>query len=400
MAGAPFRGALGRCKDPTHVDRGRPAQANSPLRGAQEARRPPGAVRRLGDARAVHGHRRRAPARCAPRPGSSTSRTWASSSIERRARRGRWSTTWSPNDAARLADGQALYTCALQRAGHDPRRPHRLPRRARRACSSSATPATATRSRRTSSKAAENHCEFDDAPTRRALIALAGPEGAVEILALAGGDAAALRRAQELPLPRRGRRQRDAAPSRAPATPAKTASRSSARSSDAPQLWRTLLELGRAARHRAGRPRRARHAAPRGAARALRQRHRRDDQPARGRPRLGREARQGRCSSARTRSSRVKAEGPGAQAGRLRDDRARHRAPRLSAARRGGRARSASARAEARRPRSARTSASATCRAAHDRGRHRASWSTAAARAVEARRREDAVLQAQPRQRA
>ncbi len=47
------------------------------------------------------------------------------------------------------------------------------------------------------------------------------------------------------------------------------------------------------------RPRRARHAAPRGADGALRQRHRRHDQPARGGPRLDREARQGRFRRAR-----------------------------------------------------------------------------------------------------
>ena len=57
-------------------------------------------------------------------------------------------------------------------------------------------------------KAAENHCEFEDRTDATALIALQGPEGARRSLALAGGDAAKLARAAELPLPRRRRRQR------------------------------------------------------------------------------------------------------------------------------------------------------------------------------------------------
>ena len=126
-----------------------------------------------------------------------------------------------------------------------------------------------------------------------------GPEGARRSLALAGGDAAEARASCKRSTSATRSSRTCAAPSPAPATPARTASRSSARRSDAPALWRALLELGAAARPRARRPRRARHAAPRGAALALRQRHRRDDEPARGGPRLGREARQGRLRRAR-----------------------------------------------------------------------------------------------------
>ena len=65
--------------------------------------------------------------------------------------------------------------------------------------------------------------------------------------------------------------------------------------------------------------------------RALRQRHRRDHQRARGRARLGREARQGRLH--RPRGAREDARrGRAAKARRPRDDRARGRAPRLSRA--------------------------------------------------------------------
>ena len=63
---------------------------------------------------------------------------------------------------------------------------------------------------------------------------------------------------------------------------------------DAAALWDALLERGRAAGGKPVGPRRARHAAPRGAAAALRQRHRRRDHAARGGARLGREARQRR----------------------------------------------------------------------------------------------------------
>ena len=88
-------------------------------------------------------------------------------------------------------------------------------------------------------------------------------------------------------------RRRPAVRSRAPATPARTVSSSSA----PPDARRAVggAARGRGRRRRqAGRARRARHAAAGGAAAALRQRHRRDHHPARGRARLGGQARQGR----------------------------------------------------------------------------------------------------------
>ena len=92
-------------------------------------------------------------------------------------------------------------------------------------------------------KAAENHCEFEDRSDETALIALQGPR-AIEILGLAG----------RMPPPARSSRAFSSAtrwsptsapPWRAPATPARTASRSFCASSDAPHLFRTLLELGK-----------------------------------------------------------------------------------------------------------------------------------------------------------
>src|SRR5882672_10351889 len=61
----------------------------------------------------------------------------------------------------------------------------------------------------------------------------------------------------------------------------------------AERLWSALLG-GARRRHQADRARGARHAEARDEVRALRQRHRPDHQPARGRPRLGGEAGQGR----------------------------------------------------------------------------------------------------------
>ena len=76
---------------------------------------------------------------------------------------------------------------------------------------------------------------------------------------------------------------------RAPATPARTASSCSSPASAGGALWDALLDAGTAHRPQAHRARRARHAAPRGAALALRQRHRRGAHAARGGPRLGRQ---------------------------------------------------------------------------------------------------------------
>jgi sarcosine oxidase gamma subunit len=90
---------------------------------------------------------------------------------------------------------------------------------------------------------------------------------------------------------------------------------------DAPALWTALTKAGE--KH-----------GPRSAALALRQRDRRDHEPARGGARLGGEARPRRLRGAR-RVARDPGEGPDAKAGRHRHHRPRHRAPRLSD--RGGR---------------------------------------------------------------
>ena len=83
---------------------------------------------------------------------------------------------------------------------------------------------------------------------------------------------------------RRGDGRRASPPSSpGPATPARTASRSSSRTTDAVELWDALMAAGRARRADAGRARRPRHAPARGRDAALRQRARRD-RPTRTRP--------------------------------------------------------------------------------------------------------------------
>ena len=137
---------------------------------------------------------------------------------------------------------------------------------------------------------------------------------------------------------------------------------------------------GRRRRRQAGRPGRARHAAPRGAAVALRQRPRRGDHAARGGPRLGREARRRRLHRHATRCAQAEGRGRHAQARRLRDDGrgiARHGYPIYDADGEPRRRRSPRA---ARPHASARTSASATCRPRSTRAGHAACRSTAAAR--------------------
>ena len=94
------------------------------------------------------------------------------------------------NDAAKLVDGQALYTCAcneqgtvlddliVYRAAHD---------RWLIVCNAS----NHAKMKAVFEKAAENHCEFEDRTDRTALVALQGPK-AFNVLARAGADAATL----------------------------------------------------------------------------------------------------------------------------------------------------------------------------------------------------------------
>jgi SAM-dependent methyltransferase len=125
---------------------------------------------------------------------------------------------------------------------------------------------------------------------RTALLALQGPK-AVEMVSAPAATAPAL-----------GPRARSASATRTLAGVKCTAARTGytgedgfeifCAPSDAPALFRASRR-GQTLRPRARGPRRPRHPAPRGAPLALRQRHRRDDQPHRGRARLGGEARQG-----------------------------------------------------------------------------------------------------------
>ena len=98
------------------------------------------------------------------------------------------------NSAARLADGQALYTCACNEAGTilDDLIVYRI--EATRwliVCNASNREKIAAHL----AKAAENHCNFEDASDRTAMLALQGPK-ALEIAALLGDDGPSLR---ELP---------------------------------------------------------------------------------------------------------------------------------------------------------------------------------------------------------
>ncbi len=98
----------------------------------------------------------------------------------------------------------------------------------------------------------------------------------------------------------------------------------------AERLWKALLEAGQPRGHRPGRPRRARHAAPRSLDAAVRQRHGRDDDAARSRPRLDHRLEEGRFH--RQGGARGPEGGGRDEADRrLRDGRSRHRPRRLSA---------------------------------------------------------------------
>ena len=146
------------------------------------------------------------------------------------------------NDASRLQDGQALYTCACNEAGtilddlivyrvaHD----HWLI-----VCNAG------NRAKMSAhfAKAAENHCDFEDVSDKTAMIALQGPK-ALSILALAGGDGPSLAALESFHF-------RDAIVANVPCTVARTGYTGEdgvelfCPPEHAAQLWRTLLDLGR-----------------------------------------------------------------------------------------------------------------------------------------------------------
>jgi aminomethyltransferase len=146
------------------------------------------------------------------------------------------------NDASRLTDGQALYTCACNEHGTilDDLIVYRMARdRWLIVCNASNREKMAAHFR----KAAENHCEFEDASDRMAMIALQGPK-ALAVAALAGGDGPAL---GELP----SFHFRDAVLANVRCTVARTGYTGEdgvelfCAPADAPQVWRSLIELGR-----------------------------------------------------------------------------------------------------------------------------------------------------------
>ena len=178
-----------------------------------------------------------------PPPACSTSRTWASSRCagEYALQVVNYLVT---NDVAKLEDGQALYTCCCNAKRDDPRRPHRLPRRAR-------PPPhrlqrrlkTGRRSRKVFAGAAETHCQFEDRSDETALIAFQGPK-AFDVLDLAGSDAATLRQLGPFHF-------RDAVVANVQCTVARTGYTGEdgveifCAWKDRPALWRALLELGK-----------------------------------------------------------------------------------------------------------------------------------------------------------
>jgi aminomethyltransferase len=146
------------------------------------------------------------------------------------------------NDASRLTDGQALYTCACNEHGTilDDLIVYRISaERWLIVCNASNRDKIAAHFK----KAAQDHCEFEDASDRTAMIALQGPR-ALAVAALAGGDGPAL---GELP----SFHFRDATLANVHCTVARTGYTGEdgvelfCPPEGAPQVWRTLVELGR-----------------------------------------------------------------------------------------------------------------------------------------------------------
>jgi aminomethyltransferase len=146
------------------------------------------------------------------------------------------------NDASKLVDGQALYTCACNEQGTilDDLIVYRAAQeRWLIVCNAS----NHGKMKAVFEKAAENHCEFEDRTDATALIALQGPK-AFEVLALAGSDAAKLHQLASFHF-------RDAVVANVHCTVARTGYTGEdgveifCAWNDAPALWDQLLELGR-----------------------------------------------------------------------------------------------------------------------------------------------------------
>jgi len=145
------------------------------------------------------------------------------------------------NDASKLSDGQALYTCACNEQGTilDDLIVYRCDQdRYLIVCNAS----NLAKMSAVFAKAAEHHCDFDDRSDRTALIALQGPK-AYEILALAGADAAGLSALKSFHF-------RDAVVANVQCTVARTGYTGEdgaeifCATADAPALWTQLLALG------------------------------------------------------------------------------------------------------------------------------------------------------------
>jgi len=145
------------------------------------------------------------------------------------------------NDASKLVDGQALYTCACNEGGTilDDLIVYRAAQdRWLIVCNASNHAKMSAVFR----KAAENHCEFSDRTDETALIALQGPK-AFDVLDRAGGDAAKLRELKSFHF-------RDAVVANVRCTVARTGYTGEdgveifCAWNDAPALWDQLVELG------------------------------------------------------------------------------------------------------------------------------------------------------------
>jgi aminomethyltransferase len=146
------------------------------------------------------------------------------------------------NDAGKLTDGQALYTCACNEAGLilDDLIIYRIAEeRWLIVCNASNREKIAAHVQ----KYAEHHCDFEDASDRMAMLALQGPK-ALSVIALAGGDGPAIEQLRSFHF-------RDAIIANVKCTVARTGYTGEdgvelfCAPEHAPQLFRTLLDLGR-----------------------------------------------------------------------------------------------------------------------------------------------------------
>jgi aminomethyltransferase len=145
------------------------------------------------------------------------------------------------NDASKLTDGQALYTCACNEGGTilDDLIVYRCSfERYLIVCNAS----NVEKMSAVFAKAADHHCDFEDRSEKTALIALQGPR-AYDILALAGADAAALSSLKSFHF-------RDAVVANIRTTVARTGYTGEdgaeifCATADAPALWTQLMALG------------------------------------------------------------------------------------------------------------------------------------------------------------